>query len=181
MFAFAFCAFGDLLLALEPVGSTGHSLFLSGMASFGFAHVCFIGAMIGGVPVSNINAKRHWGQLAVATLLLVFGVEYFILSRESFGDLKLAVLIYASALVVMSIAASLRMLHHGKGSYLSVLGGAVLFMTSDALLATVRFTDHIDAASFMILPTYFAAIGMLCYGFSIGKTRSDKDSLESGS
>jgi uncharacterized membrane protein YhhN len=176
-FAFVFCSLGDLLLALEPTQSFHKYFFLSGMTSFVLAHSCFIIVLIGGVPVSNINAKRHWGQLATATLLLVFGVEFFILNRESFGDLQIPILIYCFILVLMSIAASMRMLHHGRRSYLTILFGVILFMTSDGLLATVRFTDHLDAFSFMILPTYFTAIGLMCYGFSVGKN-VDKVSSE---
>ena len=144
---------GDLLLLFETAVFEGNPFFLLGMASFALAHVCFIYAMIGGVPVSNINAKRHWGQLATATLLLVFGVEFFILNRESFGELKMAILTYCVALVVMSIAASLRMLHHGTESRtFESVTTKLAFAPSDARKVTIVLPLTEIADSPMVSP-----------------------------
>ncbi len=124
------------------------------------------------MPVSAIKEKRHWGQLACGTLVLVFGAEFFILNRDYFGELVFPVLIYCALIVIMAISAAMRMMHHGKESYFLILSGALLFMASDALLATVIFTDHFDRAEFLVLPLYFSAVGLLAIGFSNGKTGS---------
>lgn len=170
--AFLMCGIGDVLLSFDDGNDIGNGWFLAGMLGFALAHVGFIGSLVSGVPVSAIKEKRHWGQLATATLILVFGAEFFILNREYFGSLMLPVLIYCVLLVTTAISAAMRMMHHGKESYFSVLSGALLFMISDALLATVIFTDHFDHAEILVLPIYFSAIGLLAYGFSRGKAGS---------
>ncbi|MFM8949191.1 MAG: lysoplasmalogenase family protein [Bacteroidota bacterium] len=174
LLAFLMCGIGDFLLAMADGYPIGNGWFLAGMLSFAIAHVGLIGSLVAGVPVSTIKEKRHWGQLACATLVLVFGAEFFILNREYFGSLGLPVLVYCVLLVTMVISAALRMMHHGKESYFAILWGALLFMTSDALLATVIFTDHLDLAEILVLPLYFSAIGLLAYGFSSGKAGSYK-------
>ena len=170
--AFLMCGIGDVLLSIDTENPNSNGWFLAGMLGFALAHVGFIGSLVSGVPVSAIKDKRHWGQLATATLILVFGAEFFILNREYFGSLMLPVLVYCALLVTTAISAAMRMLHHGKESYFSILSGALLFMISDALLATVIFTDHFDRADILVLPFYFSAIGLLAYGFSRGKAGS---------
>jgi uncharacterized membrane protein YhhN len=171
-FAFLMCSLGDILLSIADGHSNGSGWFLAGMLSFAMAHVGFIGSLVSGVPVSIIKEKRHWWQLACGTLVLVFGAEFFILNLEYFGELVFPVLIYCVLLVTMAISAAMRMMHHGKESYFAILSGALFFMASDALLATVVFTDHFDRAEFLVLPLYFSAIGLLAYGFGKGKAGS---------
>jgi len=170
--AFLMCCLGDICLAIADGYPFGTGWFLAGMLCFALAHVGFIGSLVSGVPVSAIKEKRHWGQLACGTLVLVFGAEFFILNRDYFGELVFPVFIYCALIVIMAISAAMRMMHHGKESYFLILSGALLFMASDALLATVIFTDHFDRAEFLVLPLYFSAVGLLAIGFSNGKTGS---------
>jgi hypothetical protein len=178
MFGFALCAIGDLFTALEHVGLDG--FYLTSYVFFTLGQLCFIYALTYGVPVSNIKTRRHWGQLAAASVLLVCVVEILVLNRESFADAILEISVYGTFLSLTSICSAMRMLHHGVKSYFTVLVGSICFLTSDTLIVITKFTDHVSWSLPLITPLYYLGISLMVYGFSIGKPYSHPVTVKNG-
>ncbi|MCO6389762.1 lysoplasmalogenase [Aliihoeflea aestuarii] len=121
-------ALGDLALAQED----NDRFFLVGLASFLGAHVAYTMQFIAGGEGLAILAGEPW-RLAIATLLVAFGG--FMLSRlwpALDGAMRPPVLAYLIAIVAMGIAAF-------TTREPALMVGAVLFIASDAILATERF------------------------------------------
>ncbi|MFM7078347.1 MAG: lysoplasmalogenase family protein [Bacteroidota bacterium] len=170
MFAFALCSIGDVFFALEFVGLD--AFYFISYVMFTLAHFCFVYALVYGVPVSNIKTKRHWGQLAIASVLIVCVVEIFVLNRDSFSTAILEISVYGTFLSLTAICAAMRMLHHGFESYFTVLVGSVCFLTSDVFIVITEFTEHLSWSVPIIIPLYYIGISLMVYGFSIGKPYS---------
>ncbi|NJM25768.1 MAG: lysoplasmalogenase [Bacteroidia bacterium] len=89
--------------------------------------------------------------------VVLAGAGLVIILLPHLGALKIPVVIYALVLVTMVLSALYRF---GKTTTLSfwlVLGGALLFMTSDSLLAINKFIAPLPMAGFWIMLTYGAA------------------------
>jgi uncharacterized membrane protein YhhN len=158
--AFLFCALGDTLLMFTD---QNHNYFLAGLAAFLIAHLLYTSAFTFEILKSR-PWNHHWGQLAFAALVLVYGVEFFILNRLSFDSLWVPVLLYCIAITTMGIAATMRTIGSPGGGYYKVVGGAVLFIVSDSLLATNKFIAEFDFAGPLVLVTYFAAQYLIATG-----------------
>ncbi len=153
------CA-GDIFLMLQPMNP---NYFLVGLVAFLAAHICYTAGFI-----VDMFEKRpwnqHWAQLAFATLIVVYGAEFFILNRFSFGNLYFPVLIYCMAIAVMGVSAVMRDKYKNPGGYLKVVIGAVFFIISDSLLATNNFIVPFPFSGPMILGTYFVAQYLIATG-----------------
>ena len=160
MTGFLFSAIGDLLLMFSP---SDDSFFIAGLIAFLIAHLCYTG----GFMVQIMNNKpwnQHWGQLAFSTLVVVYGTEFFVLNRFSFGNLQLPVMIYCVAITAMGVAAVMRDRIKNRDGYFRVVMGAVFFIISDSLLATDKFVEPFEGAGILILGTYFFAQYMIATG-----------------
>jgi uncharacterized membrane protein YhhN len=151
--ALLFCAAGDLLLIFV---SRNEQFFLAGLAAFFIGHLFYTGAFTFDILKSR-PWNHHWGQLAFSTLVIVYGVEFFVLNRFSFDSLWLPVLMYCIAITVMGVTAVMRDASAPRKAYLQVVAGAVLFIISDSLLATNKFIIPFDYAGPAVLVTYFTA------------------------
>lgn len=127
----AFSALGDAFLAYE-----GERNFIGGLASFLIAHLAY-GALFYQIGDVGLVAAEAWRMVAavVAVLLAVALVGFL---WRAAGELAPAVFAYASAIAGMAV------LSLGV-SAVAVFAGAVLFMSSDAVLAVETFKmtkDH---------------------------------------
>ncbi|MCB0762898.1 MAG: lysoplasmalogenase, partial [Flavobacteriales bacterium] len=93
----------------------------------------------------------------------------FIKIREDLGEMELPVLVYTIVITTMSITALNRQAKTSRASFAMVMAGALLFMTSDSLIAWDRFHGTIDLASVWIMLTYIAAQGLIVYGLMAGR------------
>jgi len=71
---FIFSAAGDLLLMFVPLDE---KYFIFGLIAFLFAHICYTVGFISQIFKFR-PWNQHWGQLAVSTLIVVYGAEFFI-------------------------------------------------------------------------------------------------------
>ncbi len=157
---FIFSAAGDFLLMFTEVNET---YFIAGLVAFLFAHFCYTGGFISQI-FQNRPWNQHWGQLAVSTMIVVYGAEFFILNRSGFGSLTLPVMIYCAAITAMGVAAVMRDRYKNANGYFRVVLGAVFFVISDSLLATNKFIAPIESAGLLILGTYFFAQYLIATG-----------------
>jgi uncharacterized membrane protein YhhN len=158
--ALVFCVAGDTLLMFV---NESEYYFLGGLVAFLTGHLFYTAAFTFEI-LKNRPWKQHWGQLAFSTLIVVFGVEFYIINRESFGSMWLPVLLYCSVITIMGVTATMRDSSAPRKGFYQIIGGACLFIISDSLLATNKFIVPFYLAGPMILITYFSAQYLIVKG-----------------
>ena len=123
--------------------------FVSGLASFLVAHAFYIAAFASWPPTVS-------APIVLMALLLVAGLLLRTLWKK-LGTLRIPVVVYAVALVVMAWQAIERSEALDTLSAALALEGALLFVISDATLAEERFAGRSRYGSVIVLVTYFAA------------------------
>ncbi|MFT3666333.1 lysoplasmalogenase [Piscinibacter sp.] len=128
--------------------------FLPGLVSFLLAHLAYLWAF---TRRARLAARR----LPFAVYALVAGAVLWLLWPGVPGALRIPVLAYVACLAAMAAQAAVLWPLAPPGPRRRraaglALGGA-LFVLSDALLATNRFTLPLPAASLWILASYWAA------------------------
>jgi uncharacterized membrane protein YhhN len=125
--ALVLSAFGDAFLSRD-----GERTFLAGLMSFLGAHLFYIALFVTRGGGTEVLFAEPW-RLAVAAAIAVVAVAMLVLLwRRVKPRLRLLILVYALAIVAMALAALTL-------DQRWVVGGALLFLASDALLATERF------------------------------------------
>ena len=138
---------GDVLLMLP------RDRFVAGLASFLLAHVAYLVAFSAGVPLGTAPALLV--PLAAMAALLLW------LLWPGLGKLRLPVLLYSAAILLMVWQAwGWHRTLGTPGSRLAALG-ATLFMASDAVLALNRFRRPFRSAQAVIMLTYVAAQALI--------------------
>lgn len=124
----ALSALGDLFLSRD-----GEKAFISGLVSFLVAHVAYIVlfASIGQSPAVLLSMPL---VLVAAVLVIVSVALLRIILRHVSGELRLPVMVYCTALVLMGLTslATERTL---------LIAGAMMFVASDAILAWEKFVE----------------------------------------
>lgn len=126
--ALALSALGDLALAQED----DDRFFLAGLGAFLAAHVAYVALFATGSAGLAILIAEPW-RLAAALAICAFGI--FMLTRlwpALEAAMRPAVLAYMLAIVAMGVTAF-------TTQSPAVMVGAVLFIASDAILASERF------------------------------------------
>lgn len=159
--ALALSAAGDAFLSRD-----GEKAFLGGLASFLVAHVLYVVLFLrSGGGVGLLSAEPWRGAIAVA--MAVFAIAMlFALWRHVGPALRLPIGVYIAAILGMGISA----LTMGN---LGVVGGAVLFMASDGLLAAEKFlmpaiSPHRVWMRYVVWVLYYAAQLAITLGFLLG-------------
>jgi len=124
----ALSALGDLFLSRD-----GEKAFISGLVSFLAAHVAYIVlfASIGLSPAVLLSLPL---VLAAAALIAVSLALLRVILRHVSGELRLPVMVYCTALVLMGLTALVT-------ERPPIIAGAVMFVASDAILAWERFVE----------------------------------------
>ena len=150
LFALIAAWIGDCLLLFE-----GH--FVSGLASFLIMQtlytICFW---------KDRNPDRKAIIFGIGLLVLI--ISMLLVLWNHLGGMKVPVLVYMSAISVMSYMAYLR--KKGKG-YLWILLGTILFVISDSVLAIHQFRDDISLGSLTVMSTYIMAQSSIVHGYTL--------------
>jgi uncharacterized membrane protein YhhN len=134
---------GDVLLMLPS------DRVVAGLASFLVAHLCYIVAF-------TAEAGFQPAPLALAPLLVAVGLVYRKLS-PGLGAMRVPVIVYIGVIVVMAWQALARCaVVPGAGPPLAA-AGALLFATSDAVLALARFRGPFPGSQAVVYGAYFTA------------------------
>ncbi len=139
-----FSLFGDIFLMLPK------ERFLAGLVSFFLAHIAYAAAFIEGLALSLSFFAFFLGFLGI-------GLSLFFVLYARLGRLKGAVFLYVLVLAGMVALAGSRAVLLGTAGSSLAFWGALLFMTSDALLAINRWRRSFYLAELWILGAYFAA------------------------
>lgn len=153
--ALALSLAGDVFLMFTH-RPRGTRFFIAGLVSFLLAHLAFVAAFLQGVGEVRLPA---W-----LVLVAIYAVAMLAVMLPRAGALKLPVVAYCAVLAAMVFAAAARLASGAAGAELA-LGGALLFLASDSLLAWRRFVGPFRHAQAAILSSYWAAIGLIaCSG-----------------
>ena len=159
--ALALSAVGDAFLSRD-----GEKAFLGGLASFLVAHIVYIALFLrSGGGLGLLGAEPWRGAIALA--LAVFAIVMLAaLWRRVGPGLRAPIAIYVVAILAMCMAAL-------TTNSAWVIGGAVLFMASDGLLATEKFlvaaiSPHRAWMRLAVWVLYYAAQLAITLGFLLG-------------
>ena len=159
--ALGLSAIGDAFLSRD-----GEKAFLGGLASFLAAHVVFTALFLrSGGGVGLLGAEPWRAAIAVAMALFAL-VMLVVLWRRVGLDLRVPVGVYIVAILAMGVSA-LTM------NNAWVIGGAILFMASDGLLAAEKFlapaiSGHRTWMRYAVWVLYYAAQLGITLGFLLG-------------
>jgi uncharacterized membrane protein YhhN len=147
---------GDMFLMLEERNSV---FFLLGLSDFLIAQVFYI------IFFHNIRMREYIRGNALLLLLAIvyYGILISILS-PFLGDLILPVRIYGVVLSFMLMLAMHAIFSKHKKAGLWMMLGAVLFVTSDSLLAFNKFYATFNYAGIIIMLTYGLAQLFITHG-----------------
>ncbi|MFC4874104.1 lysoplasmalogenase [Negadavirga shengliensis] len=156
--ALAFSLLGDILLLFPP-------LFLFGLGAFLMTHICYI--------IAFKLTQNHTINLMKVNFIKIFfyNLPIYILSaflyfliHNQLQDLKIPVIIYILAIVLMATIARERYGRTNPGSFWQVFLGAMLFMASDGILALDQFFHPIPDSSILVMGTYMLAQLLIVMG-----------------
>ncbi|TGW06707.1 lysoplasmalogenase, partial [Mesorhizobium sp. M2D.F.Ca.ET.145.01.1.1] len=125
--ALALSAIGDAFLSRD-----GERAFLGGLASFLVAHIVYVALFLrsgGGLELLSAESWRGAIALAMAVFAIVMLAALW---RRVGPGLRIPIAVYVLAILAMGMSAL-------TTNSIWVIGGAVLFMASDGLLATEKF------------------------------------------
>ncbi|MDI9311462.1 MAG: lysoplasmalogenase [Limnohabitans sp.] len=158
--ALVFSWIGDVVLMFADKGEL---YFIFGLVSFLVAHILFIFLFIKQKKV-NPNSNILWlGVLLVA--LYLFGMLNFLF--PTLGDLKIPVTVYATTISVMLLMAIKGYFNWLKPNNVTILLGALFFVSSDSILAINKFHSEIPKSGFLIMATYIIAQYLITKGVLI--------------
>ena len=156
--ALALSAVGDAFLSRD-----GEKAFLGGLASFLVAHIVYVALFLhSGGGLGLLGAESWRGAIALA--MAVFAIVMLAaLWRRVGPGLRVPIAVYVAAILAMGMSAL-------TTSNVWLIGGAVLFMASDGLLATEKFlvaaiSPHRVWMRFAVWALYYAAQLGITLGF----------------
>jgi len=143
------CA-GDILLMLKDQDKW----FLYGMGAFLINQIFYIISFF--LSITDYTAFNLWGLflLGPTLLILVFMVPRFI---NKTGDMKIPVLIYITAILLMHIAALLRLAEFQGLIFILVYVGSISYIFSDATIGLNKWGREVTNARLIIMTTYVMA------------------------
>jgi uncharacterized membrane protein YhhN len=138
-----FSLIGDVLLMLP------RDRFLAGLASFLIALLCYLAAFV--------NVAGYPTSPPIAILLLVYGLWLLRRLWPRLGTHRWPVMVYATVLLLMCAASFNQLWQDPAPRTWFGFAGAVLFVTSDSMLALDRFVTRDRQRRGLVLASYFAA------------------------
>ena len=147
-FGLGFSALGDVLLKLP------FQLFVFGLGAFLIAHLLYI--------VGFVLRSRALAPVRAIPFVAWCG-GMFLWMKPGLGEMLIPVALYVAVIGTMLWRAA-ALYHSDDPSTRWVLAGAVIFAMSDSILAVNRFIEPFDAASYLIMVTYWG--GQLCLALS---------------
>jgi len=141
---------GDIFLMLK----NEDKWFLPGMGSFLINQIFYTIAFF--LSITDFAALNLWGLFLIlpALLILIFTVPRFV---KNTGDMKIPVLVYMAAILLMHIAALLRIAQFQGLPFILVYVGSLSYIFSDAMLASNKWAGEFTNARSIVMSTYFMA------------------------
>ena len=147
---------GDVLLVFE---STSSNFFIFGLVAFLIAHIFYILFYENVIRKDGIR-KNYWWFLPV----IIYYIALIYILSPNLGDMKLPVRIYGVVISYMLIQALQTGGIKNFGAATLMIAGAVLFITSDSILAINKFYEPFKYAGIAIMLTYGLAQLLITLG-----------------
>ncbi len=154
-----FSLLGDVFLMFNHVDER---FFMLGLGTFLIAHLFYIAAFYLD-STNKIEVQRRY----ILPIFFVFGffcLSYYAMLRPNLGDMNIPVLVYSFVITMMAIMAALRYGKTNSKSFAWVLLGAILFVTSDSILAYNKFVERLEIGDLLIMITYMLAQFLIAMG-----------------
>lgn len=157
---------GDVLLMFE---STNSNFFIFGLVAFLIAHIFYI-LFYEKVIRNEGLRKNYWWFLPV----IIYYIALIYILSPNLGDMKWPVRIYGIVISYMLIQALQTGGIKNFAAATLMIAGAVLFITSDSILAINKFYESFEYAGIAIMLTYGIAqllitLGAVRYITSVSK------------
>jgi uncharacterized membrane protein YhhN len=144
-------AVGDVLLDLGPV-----RLFIPGLCAFLVAHLVYTALFASRWPA---GLRIPLPRLILFAIVIGYAVGFALWLAPDLHEMTVPVTLYVCVITMMVIAAI------GARLPLYVPIGAVLFLTSDSLLAIVKFNKaSVPLRDYLVWGTYYAAQYFIAMG-----------------
>lgn len=157
--ALIFSWIGDVVLLFADKGQI---YFIVGLVSFLISHIAYI---ILFSKQLRINSTRNKAVFWVGiTVIIVYLMVMLSVLLPSLGDLKIPVFVYATVLSTMLLFAFKGYLKWSKPASIYILLGAVIFVSSDSIMAFDKFYEPLKFSSFLIMSTYITAQYLIVVG-----------------
>ena len=138
--------------------------FLIGLGAFLVAQLCYTMGFAQNIA-DGVAGRAPLVPMLIAGMLVAVGTLLVLTLLPRLDEtLVLPVVIYACAITLMGIMAAFRYGRTGSLSFALVLGGALLFITSDSILALDRFNGTLAHARWSIMLTYGLAQLLIASG-----------------
>ena len=147
---------GDVLLIFESMNS---KFFIFGLVAFLIAHVFYIMFYENVIRKEGLS-KNYWWFLPV----IIYYIALIYILSPNLGDMKLPVRIYGIVISYMLIQALQTGRVKNPGAATLMIAGAVLFITSDSILAINKFYESFEYAGIAIMVTYGIAQLLITLG-----------------
>jgi uncharacterized membrane protein YhhN len=157
--ALTFSWIGDIILLFADKGEL---YFIFGLVAFLLSHLVYI-VLFSKQPNTRINEKKEIFWLGILAILAYFFIMIDTLFPK-LGALKIPVLIYAIVITTMLFFAFKGSLKWAIPANNYILIGAIVFVSSDSILAFNKFYAPIEHASFYIMVTYCMAQYLIVTG-----------------
>jgi uncharacterized membrane protein YhhN len=150
---------GDIFLLFDAKDDL---FFIFGLVCFLTTHFFYIIYFLK-IPSSTVSLlkKQPW----LVLLIIAYGAVLVWLLYPHLGDLKIAVIVYASVICTMLLCSLHIFLKVNSPANLFYLAGAAFFVLSDSLLAINKFYQPFAFAGVFIMLTYCAAQYFIVNGF----------------
>ncbi len=156
--ALLFSWLGDVLLMFETLNS---SFFIFGLVAFLIAHIFYILFYQSVLRLENLK-RNYWLIVPV----LIYYVSLIYILNPHLGEMKLPVRIYGAVISYMLIQAlQIGRIKNSEAAWLMVFG-AILFISSDSILALNKFYSSFGHAGILIMLTYGLAQLLIVLGAS---------------
>ena len=153
---------GDVALGIK---SHQEAMFILGLVCFLLTHVLYV-IVFFRTPGRNLPPKRFFYSVIP---VLLYGLVLLYILYHDLGEMKIPVIIYTSVILAMVTAAINRIEKINRTSFYWVLIGAVLFLSSDSMLAIDKFSNPFPFASPLIMFTYIAGQYLIVMGYLLGE------------
>jgi uncharacterized membrane protein YhhN len=150
--ALFFSWIGDIILLFTDKGEL---YFIFGLVAFLLSHLVYI-LLFSKQKNTRINEKKEIFWLGILAILAYFFIMIDTLFPK-LGDLKIPVIVYAVVITTMLFFAFKGSLKWATPANNYILFGAIVFVSSDSILAFNKFYAPITHASFYIMLTYCLA------------------------
>jgi uncharacterized membrane protein YhhN len=157
--ALTFSWFGDIILLFAD---RDEMYFIIGLIAFLLSHITYI--LLFNKQIKPKNTKNKAVFWMGVTAIIMYLIVMIAMLLPSLGDLTIPVFVYALVISTMLLFAFKGFLIWKTPANWYILTGAVIFVSSDSILAFNKFYKPLVLSSFLIMLTYLVAQYLIVSG-----------------